>query len=143
MDTISSLPWYLDYRYWLNPYPVPIGPSLVAQIMAFFGFFLLAAIVLAGVAHALRKRDALLASLLGRFAAPVAWTGVLGMLFLFFAYEQSPFLGMRFWFLFITGFFLVRLGYAVHYAVREFPRLRLERRDKAEFERWIPKPHHR
>jgi hypothetical protein len=143
MDTLAGYSALLDYRYWLNPYPVPLGPSLVAQIFAFFAFFVVAAAVLAGVAYYFRKKDELLAGLLRRFAAPTAWTGGLGLLFLFFAYEQSPLLGMRLWFLLIFALFFTRMVFAVAYAVKEFPKLRAERRTKSEFERWIPQPHKR
>lgn len=142
MNFLSGYAAFLDYRYWLNPYPVPLGPSLVAQILSFFAFFIVATAALMVVAHVYRKKDELLADLLRRFASLLGWTGGLGLLFLFFTYEQSPLLGMRFWFLGITGMFFVWLVRVVIYAVKEFPtKKRAETILKRDFERWLPQPH--
>lgn len=139
MDFLRGYGAFLDYKYWINPFPVPLGPSLVAQIFFFFAFFLGAAIVLYAVAHTLRKKDALRADLLRRFAAPLVATGIFGLFCLFFAYEQSPFLGMRFWFLLTIAYFLVRLGMTVRYAVREYPKKRNAVAEQRRITQYLPR----
>ncbi|MEY4722979.1 MAG: hypothetical protein RLZZ324_492 [Candidatus Parcubacteria bacterium] len=129
---------FLDYKYWINPFPVALGPSLAQGILVFFGFFIVAAVALMAFAHTLRKKDALLTGLLRRFAWPVLATGVFGLFALFFAYEQSPFLGMRFWFLLTFIYFFVRLGFIAAYMVREYPQERSEIAERERITQYLP-----
>jgi nitrate/nitrite transporter NarK len=139
MDFLRGYAAFLDYRYWLNPSPVPLGPSLVSGILSFFAWFLIAAIVLRLAAHGLRKKDALRAEILRRFARILSTTGLLGLLFLFFTYEQLPLFGMRLWFLLLFALFLVWLGRFVAYAVREYPQKRHQLDERRQLEKYLPK----
>lgn len=129
----------LDARYWLNPRPVPLGPSLVGAIFAFFGWFVVASVALYVIAHLLRKRDALRADIARRFAGLLSTTGLLGYLFLFLSYEQIPMLGMRFWFLLIAVLFFVWLARIVIYLAKDFPKEVQRREEKARLLRYLPK----
>src|ERR1051325_8457848 len=101
---------FLDYRYWLNPRPVPLGPTLVGGIFVFFGWFLIAGIAFRVTAHLLRKKDKLKAGICKRLASLLMTTAVLGLLCLFFAYEQLPLFGMRVWILPVFVLFIVWLA---------------------------------
>jgi len=139
MGFLAGYAAFLDIRYWINPFPVPLGPSLVSQIFGFFAFFVVAAVALYVVAHTLRKKDELRANLLRRLGGPLLVTGVFGLFCLFFAYEQAPFLGMRFWFLLVMTYFLVRLGMIVSYAVRDYPGLRSAQAEKQNLAQYLPR----
>lgn len=130
---------FLDYRYWMNPNPVPLGPSLVSSILSFFAWFLIVAIGLRIAAHSLRKKDALRAEMLRRFSGLLSATGLLGLMFLFFTYEQLPLFGMRLWFLLLFVLFLVWLGRFVAYAVREYPQKRHQLDERRQIEKYLPK----
>ncbi|MDD5251787.1 MAG: hypothetical protein PHT12_04100 [Patescibacteria group bacterium] len=132
---------FLDYRYWFNPNPVPLGPSLVSGILAFFGWFLFLAIVLYFVARSLKKRDGLKAEVFRRFAGLLFMTGCAGLVALFLAYEQIPFLGMRLWFLATFLYFIIKLGFVTVYAVREYPARRSQVVARERLERWLPQKH--
>lgn len=129
---------FLDYRYWLNLHPVPLGPSLVGSILSFFAWFLVASFALRVVARVMKKKDGRKSDLLLRFARPLSTTGVLGLLFLFFSYEQVPLLGMRLWFLITFVLLIVWVGRVVKFAVTEYPALRREDEEKARLRKYMP-----
>jgi len=130
---------FLDYRYWFNLYPVPLGPSLVGGIFAFFGWFIIAMIIFRLVAHGLKKRDPLKAAIFLRTSALLGTTGILGLLFLFFAYEEVPLLRMRFWFLFLFVMFAAWVVRIALYIVRDYPVLRDERLERQRLRKYLPK----
>ena len=130
---------FLNFHYWLNPNPVPLGPSLVSQILTFFGFFIVAAIALRITAHVLRKKDPLRTDILKRFARLLFWTGALGLLALFVSYEQVPFFQMRLWFLCTLFLFVVWLGRIALFIVRDYPTLRLSIEERLQLEKYLPK----
>lgn len=130
---------FLEWQYWLNPNPVPLGPSLVGGIMSFFGWFVVAGVALSVIAGWLKKRDRLKSQAIGRFSSPVFWTGIFGLLALFFAYEQIPFFGRRLWFLLVFVVFVAWLIPPVLFVARDYPRERRALAEKARFEKWLPK----
>jgi len=139
MGSLRGFAPFLNPSYWMNPQPVPLGPGLVSSILTFFAWFILAALVFAFGAHWVRKTHPRRAALARRFSGLLAWTGSFGLLSLFFAYEQIPLLGMRFWFLLTFAYFLVQLGRIVWYVVRDYPRERAEEAERARIQKWMPK----
>jgi Ca2+/Na+ antiporter len=129
----------LSYRYWINPRPVPLGPSLVGSIVAFFGWFVLASVVLFLVARHFKRPNRLLSDAIRRFARLMLVTAGLGYMFLFFAYEQVPILGMRLWFLLLFVLFSVWLVRAIMFVVRDYPHLHQQENERTRFERYLPK----
>lgn len=129
---------FLDYRYWLNLHPVPLGPSLVGSILSFFAWFLVASAALRVAARVVKKKDGRKSDLLLRFARPLSTTGILGLLFLFFSYEQVPLLGMRLWFLLTFVLLIAWVGRVVKFAVTEYPALRREDEEKARLRKYMP-----
>ncbi len=129
---------FLKYRYWIDLHPVPLGPSLVGAILSFFAWFIIIGVALAVVRHGFRKKRPPLAELLRRFAGMLGTTGFLGLLFLFFAYEQLPILGMRFWFLLLFILFAVWLGRCAFFAVRDFPEMQQALDEKRRLAKYLP-----
>ncbi len=128
----------LDYRYWINLQPVPLGPSLVGSIVAFFGWFLLSAVVLYFVARHVKKYNHLIEEVIQRFAKLMFTTAVLGYILLFFAYEQVPLLGMRLWFLLLTLLFCYWLVRAIVFAVRDYPHMKQHEDERLRFNKYLP-----
>ncbi len=138
MDFLRGFAPLIDYRYWINPRPVPLGPSLVGGIFAFFAWFLVMALILWLVARGLKGVDKLRAGVFRRFASLLLSSGLLGLLVLFLAYEQLPLLGMRFWFLLVLVYFVARLSASVAYAVRDYPVLRTDAAERRRLEKYLP-----
>lgn len=129
----------LNYRYWLNPNPVPLGPSLVGAVFVFFAWFIIAAIALAIGAGVLKKRNVMLTTAFNRFAMLFAVTGIIGLLLLFFAYEQIPVLGMRLWLLPLAAYFFFKLSRIVLFIVHDYPRDHARQIERERLEKYLPK----
>jgi hypothetical protein len=138
MDFLRGFGAFLDIRYWFNPQPVPLGPSLVTDILLFFAWFVAAGVVLRVLAKVLRKSRPYRADVARRLATACAWTGIFGLLSLFFAYEQIPLLGMRLWFLCTILYFLWHLGRIAWYLTREYPEERREEEDRLRILKYLP-----
>ena len=138
MDFLRGFAPFLDYKYWLNAHPVPLGPSLVGGILMFFGWFLVVALILRLIARGLKKDDALKAGICRRFARLMAYTGVIGLLLLLFAYEQSPLLGMRVWVLCLFVAFVAWLVKIIIYVVRDYPGLKKDVLERKRLEKYLP-----
>jgi hypothetical protein len=128
----------LDYKYWSNTHPVPLGSSLVAGIFAFFGWFILLALVLWLLSRWLKVGDRLKADIFRRFSGLLFSTGLLGLLVLFLTYEQLPLLGMRFWFLLVAVYFVARLVVTVAYTVRDYPAAKARAAERKRLTKWLP-----
>ncbi len=138
MDFLRGFAPFLDYHYWFNPRPVPLGPSLVGGIAAFFGWFLVVALVLLLIARGLKKEEPLRSGIFRKFARLMGYTGGIGLVLLLFAYEQLPLLGMRFWVLFLFILFLVWLIRIIAYVVRDYPRRKAEINERRRLEKYLP-----
>lgn len=139
MEFLRGFSVFFDYRYWFNPAPVALGPSLVSGILSFFAWFLIIGVGMFIGAHWVRKTHPRRAGLLRRFGWLLLWTGILGEMCLFFAYEQLPLLGMRLWFLATFLYFLIKLGFIVWYLVRDYPRERKEEEERRRIEKYLPR----
>jgi hypothetical protein len=128
----------LDIHYWFNPRPVPLGPSLVGGILAFFGWFLVVAVALWLIARGLRKEDPLRAGVIRRFSGLLGTTGTIGLLLLLCAYEQLPLLGMRFWVLFLFIMFVIWLCRIIAYIVRDYPARRADLVERQRLQKYLP-----
>jgi hypothetical protein len=129
---------FLDIRYWFNPNPVPLGPTLVGGIFFFFIWFIVAAVAFFIAAKLLRKKDELKTDICRRFTSLLWTTGSLGLLFLFFGYEQIPFLGMRFWFLLDFILFVIWLVRIAVFIVRDYPAKRAAMLERERMEQYLP-----
>lgn len=139
MNTLAGYAAFLDYRYWLNPLPVPLGPSLVGGFVFFLAWFIMAAIALFIAAYVVRKSgDKLKAKVLERFGGALVKTGLLGYVILFFAYEQVPVLGMRIWSLLWLAAFCLWVAGAVGFAVHEYPARRTRLEQLKEMRKYLP-----
>jgi len=138
MELLQGYAPLLDISYWFNPRPVPLGPSLVGGVFSFFSWFVVVAVALRVIAHFVGKRDRLKSDVAARFARLLGTSGFLGLLFLFFAFEQIPLFGMRFWFLLLFLLFMVWLMRIALFVVRDYPALRRQDTEKRRFERYLP-----
>lgn len=138
MEFLAGYKAFLDYRYWLNPNPVPLGPSLVGGVFTFFAWFIIAWAGLRLAARWLQKTEPLKAGIARKFASVMGTTGALGLLLLFFAYEQIALLGMRFWLLPLSFYFLFRLMRIAIYVVRDYPIERGKIEERRRFEKYMP-----
>lgn len=64
--------------------------------------------------------------------------GLVGFLWLFFLYEETPVLGARFWFLAIIFSHLVWLGRTLLYLTLQMPKEKEERENRKVYRKYLP-----
>ncbi len=128
----------LNPGYWFNTNPVPFGASLVGSLFVFFAWFIVLAIGLLVAARWFKAKNTARAEVLKRFASVSFWTGLLGLIVLFFSYEQIPFFGIRAWFLAVGAFMLYKVVRIVLYIVREYPQEQAKAEEKRLQDRYMP-----
>lgn len=136
------LEWILPLftpSFWFNVRPVPFMPWLERFLPFFMGV-----LVLAGIVGFLYARAANVDKDERRFlkgaAACLGWAGAVGWVLLFFHLQAVPYLSMRvLWLCWLAGF--GAWGYLVwKERFRTIPALRAADRDRAAYEKWLPKP---
>ena len=137
MAFLSGFSAFLDLGYWFNLYPVPLGPDLVSGFLVFFCWFLAVAAVLFVLARHFRKSDGLKRDIFRQFAWLLLNVGLIGLLLLFFAYEQAPVLSMRLWFAVLMVYLAVRLGILTARAVREYPQRKAQVAERRRLNRYF------
>ncbi len=141
MFSLAGYSVLLNYQYWINPTPVPLGPSLVGKIVFFLGWILVIAIALHVAERVIRKNDKLKSRMVAMFSSVLYNAFFLGLVILFFAYEQIPILGMRLWsllWLIVLVFWLARTTAKV---LREYPQRRDYIARMSELRKYLPGQH--
>ncbi len=64
--------------------------------------------------------------------------GILGLVYIFFAWQGVAFLAARFWILIWAITILVWLAFIAKYMIKEVPKLRARIEDKRKFDKYIP-----
>ncbi|MCK4858512.1 MAG: hypothetical protein KAT58_11120 [candidate division Zixibacteria bacterium] len=139
MSFLAGFAAFLDYKYWINTNPVPLGPSLVSGFLVFFCWFLVAASALFVVSRYFRKVDDLKHGIFRRFAHLLFNVGWIGLVILFFAYEQAPILGMRLWFGLLMIYLMARLGMLIIYVIRDYPQRKAAVVERERIKKYLPR----
>jgi hypothetical protein len=125
---------FFSFSYWLNLRPNPIEPT--AQ--KFFLSFVIILLVLTVVFFVLKLKNRSFYNRIWRKLNTFFLTNfIVGLLFLFFAYEMIPFLSSRFWLLLwlmsdlVWLYFIIRLLMGV-------PKIRKAIAKEKEFKKYLP-----
>lgn len=125
--------------FWFNVQAVPFMPWLERFLPFAMAVSLLASLGLL-VFIRQRKTDKDERRFLKRLAALVGWAGVAGLVLYFFHWQYVPYLSMRILWLFWIGGF----GYWAYDIWRErfrvLPAEQAKARERAAYEKWLPKP---
>lgn len=124
--------------YWFNNTPPAFGPGAVKTLFIFFAAFLVLGAVIRMVAGR-RKEDRHVTETFNRLGRMGVSMGLLGLLIFFFSFEQVPFLGARFWYLFWGIGLIIWISTIVHYVVKIVPMERAHEIAQREKEKYLPK----
>ncbi len=125
--------------FWFNLQAVPFMPWLERFLPFFMAVLMVAAFgLVAYVRRAKLEKDA--RRFLRRVSACAGWAGLAGLVLYFFHWQDVPYLSMRvLWLFWIGGF-----GYWAYDIWKEHFRLRpaarARQRERAAYEKWLPKP---
>jgi len=135
---IAWLQQFLLPGYWFWFTPKVLSRPMFIALAAVFGAFIAASIVIR--AAAARKRGSLYwKEGAPRVASPLLWTGLLGLLYVWFRQEQIYFFSARFWLAALAAVFAVWMGLAVRRIAKDIPKRAAEFAEKARIEKYLPK----
>lgn len=127
----------LTFKFWFLKGTTFSTPALIAALAAFGGLFV-AGIALKMAAAKSKRFDSPLRRVLRRFGSVGICMGIWGLLLVAFNYERVIFLNRRAWYL---GWLLVAafwIAVIVRRELPKIPRVREERKRRAEFEKYLP-----
>jgi cytochrome c oxidase subunit IV len=133
---INYLLHFFNPVYLFNLRPAIIQQTNLIVLIAFFGLL----IVLAGFSRLLviKTKDGLKIKAYRRFSHLFLTIGILGLIYLFFAWQGVAILSARFWPLVLAIVALVWLVFIAKYLLMEIPKLRREIENKRKFEKYLP-----
>jgi amino acid transporter len=127
----------IDLNFWFNLVPVRMSP--VFEI-GFFAVFLL--MIMAGLAFRIMKKnktDKFDRISLEKATAIMFWVGGLGLMWLFFSFEEISIFAARFWVLILGVIFAVTTYKLYQYRQITVPQLRMLEQSKAEANKYLPR----
>lgn len=131
----------LSLSYWFSTRPVPLSSMYFKILLVLFCAFFVFSILLKLVVK-FKKKDKMFdiytARLFNKSFSMFFTVSLLGLAWLFFSYERTPILSMRFLFAIIFIVFVIWLVFVVKYLLK-IPGLRKELNEKKEFEKYLPK----
>lgn len=128
----------LTWNFWLNGTPPPMQPLFEKGFLILFVVSLIGAIVMSKLEKKSesKKEKRLFLKKLRRCATTF---GIVGLVWLFFAYERAPYLSMRLWLLLlVVGIGAWKLSIYVWY-FRNAPVMAKKRDEAKELGKYIPK----
>lgn len=127
-----------DLNFWFRLQPIALSPSFSRAFFIAFAALIVFGAVATMVARK-RKEDMFLVRIYRKISTMLTAMGWLGMLLLFFSYEELYLLGARFWFLAWGIGFLVWIGSIVLYAQVSVPRQREQFQSKSSANEYLPR----
>lgn len=127
----------LTLSFWFKLAPDPLLPVFQWFFLIFFGFLILAGIVVSQI-YKKKKENFIL-----RFSAKYLknWflaSGLTGFLLFFFSYERAVFLSARFWYVIWFLSFGAWLFFVIK-KIKKLPQRAADLKKKAEFDKYLPK----
>jgi hypothetical protein len=128
-------------QYFFNPAHIftlrspAMQPRAIIILAVGFGILILAAMVSKVLG---RTNDGLKARGYTKLVHLFTTIGILGYVYLFFAWQGVVLLGGRFWLLILGLVFVVWLGFIIKYFITEVPTKRQEIEKRRQIEKYIP-----
>lgn len=124
----------LSYKFWLNMRPADMTPLFNYLFIGAILFFITASAVAWMMKNRKKNSYTRLWEKLFTFFSTNLF---IGLVIMFFNYEQIPFLSARFWFLIWGAGILIWIGYILKY-LKTIPEKRKINEEKKEFNKYIP-----
>ena len=132
----------MDYlAYFFNPAhlftvrPNAMNTRAIIILAVIFSILIIAGVVSKVLA---KTNDSLKAKGYTRFFYLFLSMGLIGYLYLFFAWQGAVLLSARFWLLILLIFALTWAGFIIKYLAKDAPKQREEINKKRQFEKYIP-----
>lgn len=135
-----SLNWQelLSLHFWFTSQPGVMNDVIIKIMLIFFAALIFFALILSLI-KARKGADNLGKKLIGKWQSFLATMGFVGLILVFFFFEQVYLFSARFW---LIGWIIgagVWLYFVFHYWLKEMPRRRAEKVAKGRFEQYLPR----
>ncbi len=133
---IDYLKYFFNLSHIFSIRPLPMENRAIIILAVFFGLLLICGVIAKILSK--KTKDGLKVKGLRRLVNLFLTMGIIGFVYLFFAWQGAALLSARFWLLIWFFSLLVWLFYALKYLFFEVPKIRKEIDRKRDFERYIP-----
>src|SRR3989338_3815358 len=133
---IEYLKYFFDPNHLFTLRPGAMHSRAVMILLIAFSVMIVAGLLIK--LYRQRIKDGLKIKALDRLFRLLLAIGVLGLIYLFFAWQCVVLLAARFWLLAIIISGLVWLGFILKYLLVEMPKLRHKLEQKRKFEKYLP-----
>ena len=128
----------LSYKYWFSAYPGPWLQSNLKVIYAVFGLLILAGLV-AWLFVGKNKDNKLIQKFWRKVQSAGLTIGIIGLLLAGARQQRINFLSMPFLLVLLGIGGVMWIYFIVHYVIKIVPKRKLEQKERAEKEKYLPK----
>jgi hypothetical protein len=123
--------------FWFDLTPTRLSSAFEIGFFVLFTLMVLGGLIVRIVNK--QRQDKFERLTLARVAATLLWTGLLGLLWLFLAFEEIQIFGARFWFLVLAAAFAVSWLSIYRFWTLKVPQQRMLEQSKAEVNKYLPR----
>lgn len=128
----------IDWQFWLDLTPIRMASAFEGMFFGLFALFIIAGAVIRMVTRN-RSYEKYRAEMLKRIAGIFTTTGIVGLVWFFFTFEEIQFFGARFWFLIIIVGIVIALVRLARFTKREVPVLQHREQSRSEVNKYLPR----
>lgn len=128
----------IDPGFWFSMFPGTLSPVFEKVFFLLFAIMMIVgAVVRITARHRVEDRHML--RTFGKIGKMFIVMGILGMVWFFFTFEGTYFLGARFWFLLWTAGLIAWIVAIVRYVRVTIPAEKAEKKNREEFNKYLPR----
>ncbi|HLC64304.1 MAG TPA: hypothetical protein VJK25_03100 [Patescibacteria group bacterium] len=127
----------LTLSFWFDVYPLPFNEAAYYII----GLVLLLGVFLGVVGKILKSKGqvGLIRTVWAKLTNFGFSFGIIGLVLVFLKQQRAPYLGMRLWLILWLAICFVWLLFILKYIFLEIPRIKQANKQRAEFDKYLPK----
>lgn len=133
---IDYLKYFFNLGHIFNIRPDAMRSRALIILAIIFGLLIILGIIAKITIP--KIKDGLKAKACRRLFYLFSTMGIIGFVYLFFAWQGVALLGARFWLIIWSATAMIWLGFIAKYLFLEVPKLRKEIQSKRDFEKYIP-----
>lgn len=130
----------ISLYYWFAKQPPYLSELFTKLFLGLFFILIALSIAFQAIAFIQKKQKAQIVMI--RFWKKLAnfffWMGLFEIILYFFRYERIPLLSSRFWLIIWLILFVGWAGYIIHIRFRKVPEVVSDKKQKEEFEKYLP-----
>ncbi len=127
----------LNFQFWFDRTPAPLEASSSRLLFGTFAVMLILGAIIRMVATR-RTEDRYVTATFNRVGQMAVTMGMIGLVLFFFTYQEIPFLGSRFWYLFWGVGLIAWITSIVYYIKKIVPEKKKQEAELLERSKYLP-----